>query len=161
TEIHEKEMFFEAGRQACSRKIRNPRRASGDVGNRRNDICRLTWKRWIPQPFGIERPARIRVLHELEADTPATVAPFNHVNPARLIAAVGVIVARKEIPILIEHQVLRIPQAVSENFQLRTIRITPEHTTCIRIAGSASRGNLDVRTAIPDAEIQLTIRTKT
>jgi hypothetical protein len=70
----------------------------------------------------------------LIAHTPAAVPAFNQINPARLIAAVGVVIAREKTAVLIEDEVLRIAKAESENLEFRTIRVAAKHAAGVRVA---------------------------
>ena len=112
----------------------------------------------IPKFLRVEWSARVGAFHELIADAPAAVAAFHNVNPPRLIATVGVVVAGEKVSVLIEHQVLRIAQAESEHFEFRAVRITTKHATRVGIAHAAAIGELHVRAAVADAEINFAVR---
>src|SRR5262249_58512779 len=98
-----------------------------------NDISRLSFKVGIPKLLGVERSARVRVLHELIAHAPTAIASLNQIHPARLVAAVGIVIAREQISILIEDQVLRIAQSERKHFQLGTIRVAAENAAGLRL----------------------------
>src|SRR5262249_6486215 len=117
-EINQEKMFPEFFGQSGPRVISHPRRSLGDVRNGRNNVSRLTFPLRVPELLRIPGPALNGRFHELIADAPSAIAPFNQVNPAGLIASVGVIIPGKQIAILVEHKFLRIAQSVSENFQV-------------------------------------------
>src|SRR5437870_4307704 len=126
-EIHQKKMVLKSRWQAGARKIGHPRGTTGDIGNRRDNIGRLAVKMRVPEFLVVEWPSRIRIFHELIADAPATVAPFDDINPSCFIAAVRIVVTCEEIPVLIENQILRIAQPEREDLQLGAIGIATEH----------------------------------
>ena len=143
-EVHQKEMALELIGQSGPRKKGHAGRTGGDIGNWRNDVGRLAVKMRIPKFLRVERSPRVGTLHELIADAPAAVAAFHDVNPARLIAAVGVVVAGEKISVLIENQVLRIAQAESEHFEVGAVRIATEDATGVGFAHTAAISELHV-----------------
>jgi hypothetical protein len=137
--INEEEVIFVGIRQARARKIGDPGRAARDVGDRRNDVCRLMRESGVPELLGIEGAARIGILHELKSDAPAAVAAFNYIDPTRLIPAVRVVVAREQIAVLVENEVLGVAQAKREDFEFRTIGIASEYATSVGVASGGRR----------------------
>ncbi len=142
--IHQKEMILELIGQSGAREKGHARRTGGDVRDRGNDVGRLPLEMRIPKFLRVERSARVGAFHELIADAPAAVAAFHHVNPARLIAAVGVVVAGEQVSVLIENQVLRITQAESEHFEFGAVRIAAEDAARVGFAHLAAIGKLHV-----------------
>src|SRR5215207_3481346 len=57
---------------------------------------------------------------------PAAVAPFDDVYPAGLIAAVAVVVAREEVAVVVERQLLRVAEAGGKNLQVPAIELAAE-----------------------------------
>src|SRR5215468_5041274 len=98
--IREKEMFIIFFWKTGTWIVSRAGRSSGNVGNRRNNVSRLPWKMWIPDFLLVKRTARIGCFHELESNAPATVPSLHQINPARFVAAVGVVIACKKIAIL-------------------------------------------------------------
>ena len=98
----------------------------------------------IPKFLRVERSARVGTFHELIADAPAAIAAFHDINPARLIAAVGVVVAGEQVAVLIENQVLRIAQAESEHFEFGAVRVATEDTARVGFAHVPAIGELHV-----------------
>src|SRR5213594_3633940 len=133
-----------------------PRRTVGDIRDRGNDVGGLPFERWIPESLGAPWTARIGAFEKLVADAPAAVAAFDQVDPARLVAAVGIVVAGEQISILIERQGLRIAQAEGEHLQLRPVRIAAKNAAAVRIGDDATFG-LYRRGAITDAEVEFAV----
>src|SRR5439155_19925834 len=107
---------------------------AGDIGKRLDTIGRLAVNMRVQEFLVVDRPGRIRLSHELIADAPAAVAPFDDINPSCFITAVRIVVTGEEIPVLIENQILRVAQPEGEDLQLRAIGIATEHATSIRFA---------------------------
>src|SRR5206468_1289392 len=132
----------------------------GGVRDWRDDVGCLALKMRIPKFLRVERPARIEPFHELITDPPANVAAFNHVNPAGLVATVRIVVAGKQVSVWIENEVLRVAQAEREHLEVGTVRIAAENAACVRFADLPAIGQLHVRAAVADAEINLSVRTE-
>src|SRR5688572_6146401 len=88
--VRQEEMFLVLFGKTSARIIRDSRWAGGNVGDRWNNIGRLSFKVRVPEFLLIEGAARIRPFHELVANAPAAVTAFHEINPARLISAVRV-----------------------------------------------------------------------
>ena len=158
--VHEEKMILETVRQAGAGKVGQAGRAAGDIGDGRHQVGGLAVKMGVPEFLRVERSARVRIFHELITNTPAAVAPFHEVHPAGLIAAVGVVVAGEEISVCIEYQVLRIAQSEAEHFQTGPVRVAAKDATRVGLAHAPTVGELDIRAAVPDAEINLAVGTK-
>src|SRR5438105_1309158 len=114
----------------------------------------------MPKFFGVEGSARIGVFHELIAHAPATVAAFHHIHPARLIATVRIIVAREEISVLIENEILRIAQTKGEHFEVGAVGLAAKDTAGLWLTHRAAIGQLYVGAAVADAEIKFAVGAK-
>src|SRR5438045_8715294 len=132
--IHEEEMIPVSSGHTSTGKISNSGRAAGDVSDGWNDVGRLAFEWWVPQPFRVERAPRIGVLHKLISHAPTIVAAVDKIYPAGLVAAVRVVIAGEQIAMLIEDQVLRVAQTVSEHLEFGAVRIAAENAPGIRLA---------------------------
>ena len=106
-------------------------------------------------------PAADRRFDELVADPPAAVAPLDDVDPARPVAAVGVVVAGEEIAVLIECQLLRVAEPGGEDLQLGAVGVAAQDRAGV---GNGERVAVDgrhVEPAVADAEIEPAIRART
>src|SRR2546423_189317 len=111
-------MFRVRIRQTSPRIVGESRRSVADQSNRRDDERGLAFELWVTEPFGHPDAARIGRVDELKSNPPTSVAAFHNVNPPCVIAAVGVIVASEEIPILIEGKFLRIAEPAGEDLEI-------------------------------------------
>src|SRR5262249_15980 len=104
-EIDEKEMVIVFFRQAEARIKRQPRRAVSEIGNGRDDVRGLPVVLRMPELLAVPGPAvrKVLVIHP-----PAALAPFDQIHPAGLVAAVGIVVAGKQVAELVEGQLLGI-----------------------------------------------------
>jgi hypothetical protein len=102
-------MFLVARRQTDARIVGKAGRAVADVGDGRERPRDL--RIGIAHALGKPWAARVGRVDELPADAPSAVAALDRVNPARRIAAVGIVFAGPKIAILIERKLLRIAQA--------------------------------------------------
>ena len=154
-EVDQEEVVLElGGEEGDARVISQPGWAIGDVGDRRDDVRRLAGERGIPEPFLVPGASAVRRFDELVADPPSAVAPFDHVNPASLVAAVGVIVAGKEVAILIKCQLLRVAEPCCEDLELGAVGIAAQHGSRIGDGQRAALAGLHVESAVADAEIE-------
>ena len=158
--VHQKEMVLETVGQPGAGKVSHAGRTARDVGDGRDNVGRLAVKLRIPKFLRVERSARVRSLHELITDAPAIVAALHHVNPAGLVAAVRIVVAGKQIAVLIENEVLRIAQAEREHFEIGAVRIAAEDAAGIGLTDVPAIRDLHVRAPVTDAEIDFPIRTE-
>ena len=78
--------------------------------------------------------------------------------PAGLVAAVGVVVAGKEVAVLVERQLLRVPQAGGEELQLRAVRVATEDGSRVGVGDFAAVDAGDVQAAVAGREVQLAVR---
>src|SRR6185503_9361791 len=90
-----------------------------DVCNRRKD--RRVRFRDIKVPPALGIPST-ELRHELMPDPPSVVGAFDDMNPARLVAAIGVVVASKEIADVVERKMLRIAQTRRIEFESAAVR---------------------------------------
>ena len=128
-EIDEEEAILEMLGQARAGIVRQARRAVGEVGDRRHDVGRLAGVVRVPDLLAVQRAAVGQVL---VGHPPAAVAPFDDVDPAGLVAAVGVVVAGEEVAVVVERQLLRIAQAGGEHLQVRAIELAAQHRAGLR-----------------------------
>src|SRR5438105_1643885 len=98
----------------------------------------------MPKLFGVEWAARVGILHELIANSPSTVAAFDQVHPSRLVSAVGIVIAGKQIAILIENEILRIAQTEGEYFEAGTVGVAPKDAAGVRLPDRAAIGKFHV-----------------
>src|SRR5439155_12206304 len=123
------------------------------------DIGSLAVPGGLPQLLGIPRAQSDRHAVVLVAAAPAAVAAFDDVDPACLVAVIGVVVAGEEIAVLVEGELLGIAQAGRDNLQLRAVGITAQHGTGVGTRHGPALG-LDVEAAIAAAEIDFAVRAK-
>ena len=148
-------MVLELGRQQCdARVISQPGWSIGKVGDRRDDVGGLACKSGVPELFLVPGAPAVRRFDKLIADPPAAIAPFDHVNPASPIAAVGIIIAREEIAILVERQLLGVAKPRREDLELGAVRITAQHRSRIGHGKRPALGRCDVKAPVADTEIQ-------
>src|SRR5262249_54875719 len=147
-------VFVLGGKQADARVISQPGRPVSEVGDWRNDVRRLTGERRVPELFLIPRPTRVRRLEELVTDPPAAVAPFDEIDPARAVAAVGVILAGKEVAELIEGELLRVSQAGRDYLELRAIGVTAQDRAGVRYGQGLAVKRRHVEAAVAHGEIE-------
>ena len=134
-------------------------RAVGNIGHRRHDIGSLAIPGGVPQLLGVPRAQSDRHAVVLVAAAPAAVAAFDDVDPACLVAVIGVVVAGEEIAVLVEGELLGIAQTGRDNLQLRAVGITAQHGTGVGTRHGPALG-LDVEAAIAAAEIDFAVRAK-
>src|SRR5258706_13124081 len=158
-EIAQEEVFPVAVRQTCAGKIGQAGRFIGKGRNGRNNKSGLSIKLRIAKALGHPNTAGVRRVDKLVTHAPSTVATFHNVDPARRIAAVGIVVAREKISVLVEREFLRIAQAARENLQVRTIRVAAKDRAHLGFFDDI-RAVLYVEAAITDTEIKPAVRTK-
>ena len=120
-EVRDEEMPGVRGRETGAGVIREARRSVLDVADRRQNIRGTSGEARFPQPFADPRTTlaarRVLVTH-----APAAVAAFDDVHEAFHVALVAVVVAREEIAVFVEHQLLRIAQAAVHELEARCRR---------------------------------------
>lgn len=121
-------MAREFRRQAGAGIVGQTRRAVADVRQRRQQIRGGVRVFEMPEPLGIPRP---HLRQPLPADAPAEVRAFHDVMPARLVAAVAVVVGGEEIAKFVEGQLLRIAQTARDDFQFRAVGIAAKDTAAV------------------------------
>ncbi len=99
-------------------------------------------------------PRLIGPVDELVADPPAAVAPFDQVDPARLVAAVGVVVAGEQVAELVERQLLRVAETRGEDLQLGAVGVAAEHRAGVGHRQLAAVDGRHVEAAVADAEVE-------
>ncbi len=113
----------------------------------------------VPQPFGIPRP---HLRQPLPANGPAVVRPFEHQRPARLVAAVTVVVTRPQVAKLVEGQFLRIAQAPGEDFEAGAVGFAPEDRTRMPDVGERGArvtwGGEHIGPAVRYREVETSVR---
>ena len=122
--------------------------------DRRDDIGRLT-VRTRDARASLHSTARgDTAFEELVTDPPAAVAALDEIDPAGLVAAIGVVVAGEEVAELIESQLLRVAQARGEDLELGAVGIAAQHGAGIRHGQGLAVACCDVEAAVADAEIE-------
>ncbi len=99
-------------------------------------------------------PRLYRPRDELVADPPAAVAPLDHVDPARPVAAVGVIVAGEQVAELVERQLLRVAEPRGEDLELGAVGVAAEDRAGVGDGQLAAVEGRHVEPAVADAEIE-------
>ena len=95
----------------------------------------LSLEVWNPHSLGdpwivvrlssVLRPTRIT---KLPVQPPARITAFGDINEAlAFVLEIAVVVHREQVSEFIERNLLRIAQAYSEDFQLRTVRVHPKY----------------------------------
>src|SRR4051812_20473746 len=102
----------------------------------------------MPKFFRVEGTTRVGRLHELIAHTPAVISSFDDVYPARLVAAIRVVVTSEEVAVIIEDQILRVAQAVGENLEVGAIFIAAKNAAALRFPDRFTIAHLYVGAAI-------------
>ncbi len=95
--------------------------AVAEIDDRRNDVSGLHGRGFIvgsirvPHAFAVPRSAIFEVL---KVHPPTCVAAFDDIHPPSHVATVGVVLAGKQVAIVIECQLLRIAKSVGEHFEV-------------------------------------------
>ena len=128
--------------------------AVGDVDDRREDVGGLAVPAGMPELLGVPGASRGREVEVLVAHPPAAVAPLDDVDPAGLVAAVGVVVAGEQVAVVVEGEFLRVPQAGGEDLQVRPVGLAAEDRA--GVGGDEVLAFLggDVQAAVADREVE-------
>ena len=145
-----------------SRIVRDAGRAVAEMGERRRHIRRGRSARAGdgPQLFGVEGAAvalldrRRMVVGAVIAVPPAALAALRDVDPAGLIARVGVVVVGEEIAGVVESELLRIAQTAVDQFQMRPVELAAEDGSALGVGDRRSFLGLDVESAVADREVE-------
>ena len=145
-------VFF---RQPGARVVRDARGAVRDVRDGWEDggVC----LRHVEVPHALAVPCA-ELWQELPADAPAVVRALDDVNPARLVAAVGVVVAGEKVAHIVEREALRIAQAPRVKFERVAIRPAAEDRAAVRHVDHLTFLRRHVRAAVRDREIDAPVR---
>src|SRR5688572_23264584 len=80
----------------------------------------------MPEPLAVPR-THLRLvgarLQPLPTDAPAEVRALHHVMPARLVAAIAVVVGREKVAVVVEGEFLRVAQTPRNHLELAAIRV--------------------------------------
>ncbi len=130
----------------------------GDVDDGGNDVGGLAFPARVPELLGVPGASAGREVEVLIAHPPAAVAAFDDVDPAGLVAAVGVVVAGKQIAEVVEGEFLGISQAGGVDFEVRPVRLAAEDRAAIRSVEVLAFLRRDVQAAVADGEIEPPVR---
>ena len=118
-----------ARRQTRARIIRHARRPRPDVRHGRQVIGGRVRRRQSPEHLGVPSA---HLGQPLPAHAPAVIRAGHDVFPARLVAAVAVVVAGEKIARIVKSQFLRIAQTNGDDLQRRAVGIAAKHRAAVR-----------------------------
>ncbi len=100
------------------------------------------------------RVPRAELRQELPADAPAIIGALDDVHPARLVAAIRVVVAGEEIAHVIESKRLGIAQAFREQLELRPVRLGAKHRAIVLRLDRLAALRRHARAAVGDRPVE-------
>ena len=112
--------------QAESRIVHEARGTVREVGDRRKHPRWLRFVLELPESFGHPGPSNVVSRQALVRHRPARLAPFDEVHDPRRIATVTIVVPGEQVSEVVEGQLLRIPYARREDFELGTVGVHPK-----------------------------------
>src|SRR5688572_2265296 len=95
----------------------------------------------------------------LIADAPAAVAALDDIDEALEVALVAVVVAREQVAVLVEHELLRIAQPARDELEVRAVGIRAEYRAFVRVRENLAFLALHVRPAVADRVVELAVVT--
>ena len=124
-EIAHEEVPVILGRHAGPRIPRDTRRSAAHMADGRQNVGGGVRLGVPPKALCVPR-AKLRRVLPLPTDAPSAVAAGQDVDPAGLVAAVGVVVAGPEVALVVEGEFLRIAQAHGHDLDVRAVGFAAE-----------------------------------
>ena len=155
-EVANKEMAGVAFGHAGAGVVGKAGGALGDVGNGWDDVGGGVGVSDIPNFFGVPGAEGNGEAEMLVADAPAVVAAFDEVQPTRLVAEVGVVVAGEEVAEVVEGEFLRVAEAGGEDFEVAAVGVAAEDGARIGVGDDAA-GGFDMGAAVADGVVEFAV----
>ena len=106
------------GTKAQARVVHEARRTTGNIGDRRNDPCRLMLMAFVPQALLVPWATQVVPGKALVFHAPAGAAALGYMNQACPVATIGVVVSREQGSIVIKGDFLGIAKAGMKDLEV-------------------------------------------
>ena len=165
-EIAHEEMVVPFFREAGAGVVRQSRGAFADPTRRGEDGARA--QRAVHVPMALPHPVRIvaagavdevrEFLECLVAALPTGVSAFHHIDDARHILHVRLVIDGKEVSVAVEGDLLGIPQARVHHLEVAAVALHAKHRAGVLIVEVAAFLRLQVVAAVTDGEPDPVVR---
>ena len=148
-------------RKAQSGIVNETRRPVRYMRHGRQHPCGLRLVLQLPKTFGDPRPPHVVAGQRLESHGPSRLTALDQIDNSRGVTAIAIIITGKQVPVVIEGQLLRIPHTRREDLQVAAVGIHPKHRTTTRSHRRLENLALVTRhavPAVPHREIDLSVR---
>ena len=161
TEVGEEKVPSVAVGHSRAGVVCQPRGAIAQVQQRRDDAgglhrsCVVVLAVRVPDVFAVPGAAITQVL---VVHSPTRIAAFHDIDPAGFVSAIGVVIPREEIAVIVEGQLLRIAKSMGKDFEVASIEIATEHRTRIGPRQQFALFVCDMIAPVSDAEVNPPVR---
>ncbi len=157
-EVAHEEVIVVPGVETEARVVHQARRTVADVGHRSQHPGRSVLVGRLPDPLLHPGAADVDTVQRLVLHAPSGLATFGHMHQSGFVARVGVVVAGEQRTVVVECDLLGVPQSGVEHLEIRTVRLAAEHRSGSRVADPHPLTVHDVVSAITDGPVQPSVR---